>query len=116
MKNLSELENLLLEKGQITCADIDEALMEYVDGELSDTVCERMEIHMAECTQCKSGVKLYNEVIDLAKTLDSPFAEFDLVDSDSKNAQQENVSLPVDVEKRLYQSLNTKLNLKLSFH
>ena len=106
MCNFSELETLLLEKGQIVCADVDEALMEYVEQNLSSTVTERIEEHIDSCKECRTGVKLYNEVVAIAGTLNSPFSELQEENEVSK--------LPKDVETRLYNTLNAKLGLNIS--
>lgn len=108
MCNFSELETLLLEKGQIVCADIDEALMEYVEQNLSSTVTARIEEHIDSCKECQTGVKLYSEVIAIAGTLNSPFSEL----QEEKNPEAS--KLPKDVETRLYETLNAKLGLNMS--
>ena len=94
MKRFSELEILVLEKGVVSCNDVEALLGEYADGELLSAVREKIDSHCESCEECAQMRDEYLLTIRLAQTLsDKP--------------------LPVDVHNRLRNALNEKLGLSL---
>lgn len=68
------------------CSELLEQITDYVDGELSASLCAELEAHLAECPNCRVMVDTVRKTITLY------------------HAQATKV-LPSDVEERLYRVL-----------
>ena len=53
----------------VTCAEINERLYEYVEGELEITFRVQCEVHVGECPPCKVVVESYRATITFARAL-----------------------------------------------
>jgi len=47
------------------CGSLLDSLSDYVDGELEDAICEEIERHMADCTNCRIVVDTFKKTISL---------------------------------------------------
>lgn len=57
----------------MTCQEITEFLMAYLDGELSDDRRDVFEEHLGECPDCVNYLNSYRETIRLSRnTADAP--------------------------------------------
>jgi anti-sigma factor RsiW len=90
----SELHLMVLEKGSLECADIDELMGDLVDGELPITLATRVNDHIEGCEHCLESLAAYKWVMAQAKQLKP-------------------APLPSDVSTRLRQALNQRLGLTL---
>lgn len=70
------------------CRKLLGSLSEYVDGELSEELCSRLEQHLEECENCRIVVDTLRKTVYLYRT----------------TAGSE--TLPNDIRQRLYRSLN----------
>jgi anti-sigma factor RsiW len=52
---------------QMTCRDLVNFLMEYLDGGLSAAERSRFEVHLAQCSWCVEYVRQYKETVRLGK-------------------------------------------------
>ncbi|NDC39761.1 MAG: hypothetical protein EBZ48_17300 [Proteobacteria bacterium] len=94
MQKLTDLQILILEKGQMSCADLRKCYGDYFDGELPVTVRGKLATHIEECPRCQEFAASYRLTVDLAREL-------------------RNKPMPSDVQKRLRASLNARLGLNL---
>lgn len=70
------------------CRNLLSSLSAYVDGELSETLCEELEAHMANCEDCQIVVNTLQKTVYLYhKTAAQP-------------------EIPSDVKNRLFKRLN----------
>jgi hypothetical protein len=69
MKRYSELQTMMLEKGELCCSDIEELLGDFTAGELPDTLCQRFVAHVKGCSKCQELKSGYELTISLAKEL-----------------------------------------------
>ena len=95
MKKLSDHHLLLLEKGEICCDDIVDIMGDYVDGELTASVKERIDTHMAGCSECREFLRTYSFTVKLAASL------------------RNDTPAPAPVQNRLRAALNERLGLSL---
>jgi anti-sigma factor RsiW len=70
------------------CRHLLSSLSEYVDGELSEVLCEELEAHMAHCEDCQIVVNTLQKTVYLY------------------HSSAETPEIPLDVQKRLYERLN----------
>jgi anti-sigma factor RsiW len=70
------------------------SLSEYVDGDLSGSLCEELERHLAGCEDCRIVVDTLRKTVYLV------------------HANKEESECPTDVLKRLYHSLDLDAYLK----
>jgi len=68
------------------CRDLLGQLSEYIDGELEAALCAELEVHLADCTNCRVTVDTLRKTITLYHA-------------------QAAAELPSDVEDRLYKVL-----------
>ena len=55
----------------MTCRELFERLSEYVDGELSQEICEEIRRHMEGCDPCVAFAKTLKATADLCRRLPS---------------------------------------------
>ena len=55
----------------MTCRDLFERLSEYVDGELSQEICEEIQRHMEGCAPCVAFAKTLKTTAELCRRLPS---------------------------------------------
>ena len=55
----------------MTCRELFERLSEYVDGELSQEICEEIRRHMEGCDPCVAFAKTLKKTADLCRRLPS---------------------------------------------
>ncbi len=55
----------------MTCRELFERLSEYVDGELSQEICEEIRRHMEGCDPCVAFAKTLKTTADLCRRLPS---------------------------------------------
>jgi anti-sigma factor RsiW len=70
------------------CQHLLGCLSEYIDGSLSQTLCDELEKHLAGCENCQIVIDSMRKTIDLCQIC----------------AEQE--TLPEEVRRRLFQCLN----------
>lgn len=70
------------------CGNFLYSLSEYVDGELSESLCKEIEIHMSHCEDCQIVVNTLQKTVDLYHEI----------------AQKPEI--PLDVRKRLFKRLD----------
>lgn len=70
------------------CRKLLSSLSEYVDGELSEALCEEIETHIADCEDCQIVINTLQKTVYLYH----------------KTAKQPEI--PSDVKKRLFKRLN----------
>lgn len=73
---------------QISCKSLWETLSDYIDGELSEELCQRIEQHLAGCEHCRVVLDTTHKTILLCH-----------------DAVQE-TELPADVQGRLVETLH----------
>lgn len=100
MCKFTPLELFIIEKPEISCEEFERFLGDYVEGDLSQTLHEKVEHHLEKCAECQDGLELYNQVIDIARVLGREVPEAD-------------TEMPDDVRARLHAKLNQSLGLKL---
>jgi anti-sigma factor (TIGR02949 family) len=76
------------------CRELLGSLSEYVDGELSESLCLELEHHLADCEDCRIMVDTLRKTVYLYHA----------------TAEAENI--PQDIRERLYQSLKIEEFLK----
>jgi len=54
------------------CRDVFAKLSEYLDGELPDDLCERVEHHMADCAPCQAFLESLRRTVRWIETADAP--------------------------------------------
>jgi len=79
---------------QVSCKKLWESLSDYIDGELSEELCRKLEEHMAGCEHCRVVVDTTNKVIYLCH-------------SDAQETE-----MPADVRGRLFETLHIEDYLK----
>ena len=79
---------------EISCKRLWESLSDYIDGELSEELCQRIEQHLAGCEHCRVVVDTTNKTI--------------LLYHDSAHEMQ----VPDDVRGRLVETLHLEDFLK----
>ena len=55
----------------MTCREMFERLSEYVDGELSQEICQEIQRHMEGCDPCVAFAKTLKKTADLCRRLPS---------------------------------------------
>lgn len=55
----------------MTCRELFERLSEYVDGELSQEICQEIQRHMEGCDPCVAFAKTLKKTADLCRRLPS---------------------------------------------
>lgn len=55
----------------MTCRELFERLSEYVDGELSQEICEEIQRHMEGCEPCAAFAKTLKKTAELCRRLPS---------------------------------------------
>jgi anti-sigma factor RsiW len=55
----------------MTCRELFERLSDYVDGELSQEICEEIRRHMEGCDPCVAFAKTLKKTADLCRRLPS---------------------------------------------
>ncbi len=55
----------------MTCRELFERLSEYVDGELSQEICQEIQRHMEGCDPCIAFAKTLKKTADLCRRLPS---------------------------------------------
>ncbi len=55
----------------MTCRELFERLSEYVDGELSEEICQEIRKHMDGCDPCVNFAKTLKKTADLCRRLPS---------------------------------------------
>jgi len=75
-------------KHNTTCKDLLGNLSDYIDGELSDDLCQELQRHMAGCENCRVVFDTMTKTVYLYQT----------------NAQETEV--PADVRGRLFEKLH----------
>ncbi len=55
----------------MTCRELFERLSEYVDGELSQEICQEIRRHMEGCDPCVAFAKTLKKTADLCRRLPS---------------------------------------------
>ena len=83
-----------MSRQEIDCNNLCEVLSDYIDGELSDELCCRIEEHMAGCEHCRVVLDTTNRTILLCH-----------------DAARE-TELPEDVRERLVETLHLEDFLK----
>lgn len=76
------------------CRKLLGSLSEYVDGELSDELCEVLEHHMEDCEDCRIVVDTLRKTVYLY------------------HKQAEAEEIPSDIRQRLFKSLNLGANIE----
>ncbi|MCB9030309.1 MAG: hypothetical protein H6619_04595 [Deltaproteobacteria bacterium] len=97
MKNAIDYQIEILEKQELNCEDVDQALCDYADDELIPSLKLRIDDHITECEFCKDEVSDYMRVVELARQITE-------------------APMPEGVSARLRDSLNEKLGLNLTVH
>lgn len=88
-------ESRMMEKAEVSCADLVRTLDDYIEGALSEPAMTKLSAHVAGCEKCQRMEGTYRWTIALAGELrDEP--------------------APVEVKNRLRQSLNEKLGLNIA--
>jgi anti-sigma factor RsiW len=59
----------------VTCREIADFLMSYVDGELPATLQKVFESHLAECPECVAYLESYRTTVRLARNASPKAAE-----------------------------------------
>ncbi len=92
---MNELELEVFEKPEITCHDVENLYGEYIEGDLLQSLSDRLRDHICECPACQEFAMLYNQVIDIASQI------------------KDTITLSDDVKNRLHERLNKELGLSL---
>lgn len=72
----------------LSCKELLGSISDYVDGELSEELCQEIRQHMAECHDCRVVLDTFNKTIYLYHT------------------SAEETQTPADVQNRLFEKLN----------
>jgi anti-sigma factor (TIGR02949 family) len=70
------------------CKDFVNSISSYVDGDLSDELCQELDKHLSECENCRIVVNTLKKTIDIY------------------HQQAETEKVPQDVKERLFYRLN----------
>ena len=71
MKQSSTPESGHSHEMSMTCRELFERLSEYVDGELSQEICQEIQRHMEGCEPCVAFAKTLKKTADLCRRLPS---------------------------------------------
>lgn len=86
----------VLEREEILCADVEELLGDYEEGDLPQSLKSRIDDHICICPECAQLKAEYNLIIEVAEEMG-----------------QEEPPMPIEVQNRLRQRLNLSLGLQL---
>lgn len=78
----------------VSCKRLWESLSDYIDGELSDELCQKIEQHLAGCEHCRVVVDTTHKTIYLY------------------HHQAQDTEMPADVRGRLFDTLHIEDYLK----
>jgi anti-sigma factor (TIGR02949 family) len=78
----------------VSCKRLWESLSDYIDGELSEELCQKIEQHLAGCEHCRVVVDTTNKTITLCHN------------------EAQDTEMPADVRGRLFETLNIEDYLK----
>ena len=95
MKTVNELHLEVLEKAVIECADVEQLLGDLEEGDMTQTLKDRVCEHLEGCRCCSESRKSYQWVIRKARMLKPE-------------------PMPADVSRRLRMALNERLGISLS--
>ena len=70
------------------CKDFVSSISSYVDGDLSEELCQELDKHLSECENCRIVVNTLQKTIDIY------------------HQQAESEKVPEDVKERLFYRLN----------
>ena len=87
----------MAESTYTNCEGLLGSLSDYIDGELGAELCRQIEIHIAECENCRIVVDTTRKTIDLVHASNAP-----------------QTGLPDDVRDRLFKRLHLNDYLKPS--
>jgi len=73
---------------ETNCHDLLESLSEYMDGSVSEKLCQEIESHMLGCEKCRIVIDTLRKTLYLVKETEEP------------------ADLPDDVRQRLFHSLD----------
>lgn len=85
----------LLHLGGYGCSDTERLLFDYIQGELSQDVCVKLDKHLAGCKSCRRYVSSYRKSIDATR----------------RHAWPE-IEMPLELEKRLKEFIAQNPNLR----
>lgn len=85
-----------MSREEMSCQKLWEFLSDYIDGDLSKELRQKIEAHMDGCEHCRVVVDTTNKTIQLC------------------NCDTENLEMPADVRGRLFETLNIEDYLKPS--
>ena len=83
-----------MSREKIDCKKLWESLSDYIDGEVSEELCQKIEQHMAGCEDCRVVVDTTNKTICLC------------------HCDEDDTELPADVRERLFETLHIEDYLK----
>jgi predicted anti-sigma-YlaC factor YlaD len=83
-----------MSREEIDCKKLWESLSDYIDGEISEELCQKIEQHMAGCEDCRVVVDTINKTICLC------------------HCEADDTELPADVRGRLFETLHIEDYLK----
>jgi anti-sigma factor (TIGR02949 family) len=83
-----------MNREEMSCKRLWESLSDYIDGELSDELCQKIEQHMAGCEHCRIVVDTTNKTITLC------------------HHEAQDTEMPADVRGRLFETLHIEDYLK----
>lgn len=86
----------VLEREEILCADVEELLGDYEEGDLPHSLKNRLDDHISLCSECAQLKAEYNLIIEVAEEMG-----------------KEEPQMPIEVQNRLRQRLNASLGLQL---
>lgn len=78
----------------VSCKRLWESLSDYIDGEVSEELCQKIEQHLAGCEHCRVVVDTTNKTITLCHN------------------EAQDTEMPADVRGRLFETLNIEDYLK----
>lgn len=96
LMNLSDMHLFVLEKGEVSCSDVEALMSDYVDNDMAPSVRRRLEHHMAQCESCSQCRSDFLTIRAVAREL---------------GARTE--TLPAGVEQRLRLALQEQLGISL---
>ena len=56
-----------MDQSKISCKEMFESLSEYVDGDLDESVCEEIRLHMKDCAPCEKFLDSFRHSIEISK-------------------------------------------------
>ena len=86
----------VLERQEILCADVEELLGDYEEGDLPQSLKSRIDDHICVCPECTQLKLEYKMIIEVAEEMG-----------------REEPEMPLEVQNRLRQRLNASLGLNL---